>query len=134
MSEYRMTDTSLIKDFVFSGKAVFTVKSLSTGDHYTFRVKQKEDTYFVSLLCGGEEFIYLGFIRNMGYRTSAKSCRNRSHPSHKVIEYLLKYLMRGRLHEQFVFYHEGKCGRCGKPLTDPASIERGLGPTCFKKA
>ena len=23
------------------------------------------------------------------------------------------------------------CARCGRPLTDPISIERGLGPVCF---
>jgi Family of unknown function (DUF6011) len=24
-----------------------------------------------------------------------------------------------------------RCGKCGKPLTDPVSIERGIGPTCL---
>jgi hypothetical protein len=24
----------------------------------------------------------------------------------------------------------GRCKRCGRPLTDPASIERGVGPDC----
>ena len=28
------------------------------------------------------------------------------------------------------FWHEGRCGRCGRKLTVPASIERGLGPVC----
>jgi len=26
-----------------------------------------------------------------------------------------------------------ECGRCGRALTDPASIKRGYGPLCFKK-
>ena len=26
--------------------------------------------------------------------------------------------------------HSGSCGRCGRELTDPESIKRGLGPTC----
>jgi len=26
-----------------------------------------------------------------------------------------------------------KCRICGKPLTDPKSIERGIGPECFKE-
>ena len=28
------------------------------------------------------------------------------------------------------FWHEGRCGRCGRTLTDPESIKRGLGPVC----
>lgn len=27
----------------------------------------------------------------------------------------------------------GKCVRCGKPLSDPKSLELGMGPTCFEK-
>lgn len=25
------------------------------------------------------------------------------------------------------------CGKCGRPLKDPKSIERGFGPTCWAK-
>lgn len=27
----------------------------------------------------------------------------------------------------------GRCRRCGRALTDPASVERGVGPDCVKK-
>lgn len=29
-------------------------------------------------------------------------------------------------------WHEGKCGRCGRQLTVPESIESGFGPECVK--
>ncbi|MCH9729159.1 MAG: hypothetical protein K0U84_05675 [Actinomycetia bacterium] len=29
--------------------------------------------------------------------------------------------------------HSGNCGFCGRKLTDPASVERGIGPECLKK-
>jgi hypothetical protein len=29
-------------------------------------------------------------------------------------------------------HHEGKCGRCGRLLTVPSSIESGIGPECSK--
>jgi len=29
-----------------------------------------------------------------------------------------------------VAHHCGKCARCGRMLTDPESIERGIGPVC----
>jgi hypothetical protein len=28
-------------------------------------------------------------------------------------------------------WHEGRCGACGRRLTVPESIERGLGPECY---
>jgi hypothetical protein len=27
-------------------------------------------------------------------------------------------------------WHEGRCGKCGRALTVPESIESGLGPVC----
>ena len=30
-------------------------------------------------------------------------------------------------------WHEGSCGACGRPLTDPESIAIGLGPICRGK-
>jgi hypothetical protein len=33
--------------------------------------------------------------------------------------------------EQIKIYHEGKCARCGRPLTVPESIESGFGGFMF---
>jgi hypothetical protein len=35
----------------------------------------------------------------------------------------------GRLLE---VWHEGRCGRCGRALTVPESVERGIGPECWE--
>lgn len=37
------------------------------------------------------------------------------------------------LPEQVQFWHEGRCGHCGRRLTVPASINTGFGPDCAKK-
>lgn len=34
---------------------------------------------------------------------------------------------------KLLYYHEGRCGRCARTLTVPASIISGLGPICRKK-
>lgn len=38
---------------------------------------------------------------------------------------------RGALDEQAEVFIELSCCFCGKPLTDPVSIERGIGPECY---
>jgi hypothetical protein len=35
-----------------------------------------------------------------------------------------------RLTEQVTVFHEGRCGKCNRKLTDPTSIRIGLGPVC----
>lgn len=34
---------------------------------------------------------------------------------------------------QYDFQEESYCGKCGRQLTDPVSIERGIGPECYGK-
>jgi hypothetical protein len=40
-------------------------------------------------------------------------------------------LRNGNLPEQVEVHHEGRCGRCGRALTVPESIESGFGPECI---
>lgn len=136
MSDYKMTDPALIKDFLYAGRAIFTIRSETSGEHWTYKVtcKKEGEPYFVSLLCDGDTYLYLGFMRDAGrYQTSSKACRPRSHVAHRVVEFLLKELQRNALHSKLSFFHEGKCAKCGKPLTNPESIERGFGPGCWAK-
>jgi len=125
--EYKMTDTEVISNFVYGGKATFTIRSLSSGKHWTFYVSKKDKVHFVRLNIG-DSSIYIGYIAGeMRYNPSMKAPNS---APHVVIQHLLKYIAEGELHPKFEFFHVGKCGRCGRPLTDPISIERGLGPHC----
>lgn len=49
---------------------------------------------------------------------------------HKVFGYYLKYLQLNKLPHHLHMLHENVCGRCGRALTDPESIQLGLGPIC----
>ena len=40
---------------------------------------------------------------------------------------------RNNLPEDISVYHSGRCGCCGRVLTDPEAISRGFGPECWKK-
>ena len=52
--------------------------------------------------------------------------------SSKVFDFDLAKLVAGTLPEFVEVWHEGCCGKCGKRLTVPSSIENGLGPECIK--
>jgi hypothetical protein len=49
-----------------------------------------------------------------------------------VIRWAVKAVAKGSLPEGYKIQHEGKCCRCGRTLTTPESIERGIGPECVK--
>lgn len=48
-----------------------------------------------------------------------------------LAEHLLAYVGGTPLPEGIEIFEEDRCGRCGRALTDPVSVERGIGPECY---
>ena len=130
------------REFVLAGRAVFTVANAG-GKHYTFRVSHKEasgtyaETWFVSLLTGPDntsDFTYLGMLTDRGLvRLTAKSQYNDESQPVRVLRWALQIIWwAGNLPEGYSIHHEGRCGRCGRTLTTPESIEAGFGPECLE--
>jgi hypothetical protein len=133
--------------FILAGNAYFTVKSLKTGARYTYRVSRatcsrcKKDfcecwnypTYFVALLTGPEntaDYTYLGMLRENKFQlTRASKMKDDSTPV-KAFRYVWAYLACNQLPPQTEIWHEGRCGKCGRVLTVPESVEAGIGPDC----
>lgn len=144
MQAHHMTNLTDIKHFMFAGHAVFTLKSKSTGAHYTFRVMapdEKQSTMrFVSLRTGADDahWSYFGNIRLDGesarYWHGHKAKMSKDAPGAVAFNWFLLHLLAG--HEvtlsQMEFWHEGRCCRCGRELTNPESIARGIGPVCAR--
>jgi hypothetical protein len=139
-----MTHTHLITDavaahkFAMGGRARFTLVSKQTGKRYTFRVAKAKDgdMFFASLLVGQNneaDYEYLGFIKNDLGALIAGRKGNSNHPAFKALDWTLRQLAADTMPEQLEFWHEGRCARCGRALTDPASIEAGVGPECITK-
>lgn len=133
----------LSRSFVLAGRAVFTVSNPS-GRRYTFRVVHKPGSdkfgpvWFVSLLTGPDntsDYSYIGIVdaETGEVRLTARSrCSEDSRPV-AVVRWALRHVWDGRaLPDGYGLHHEGKCGRCGRALTVPSSIESGLGPECVK--
>lgn len=51
---------------------------------------------------------------------------------YKTFVWLLKNLERLEEFPKLTIYHEGRCCKCGMPLTVPESIDSGIGPECKK--
>lgn len=138
MKELRKED---VKDFVLAGNALVTLQSGKTGKHFTYKIKRaKEDSslYFIRLLAGPDnsnDYRYIGcYYEDSQYLHLAMPWRGYSSsmcpPGIRAIDYLFDKI--DNLPDNLHIFHEGRCGRCGRILTTPESIERGLGPECAK--
>lgn len=122
-------------EFITGGKARFTLKSETSGNHWHYKVKEHKKTkglFFVEVMTNynTDSWLYIGYISRGIFSLSKKGNIGLDAPSFKAFDYLFKLAQKHSSHKDLKFFHLGKCARCGKPLTDPLSIELGIGPKC----
>lgn len=131
----------------------FTLKS-HTGRHFTFQVETARGPVavdqgrrrFVSVLTRSDNegaYTYLGTIYDRypvnglpwdAYFHGRKSTIGNNADSAKGWQWMWRRLLSGQGFGTLAeFWHEGRCGRCGRALTEPESIAAGIGPVCRKK-
>ena len=123
------------------GKAIFTVANPS-NEHYTYKIRKKifddkRTCWFIYLLTGPQntnDYTYLGvYVPSIhGVRLTAKSKYTEDSKPVKVLKWALTRVANNNLPVGYKIQHEGRCGRCGRTLTTPESISRGIGPECIK--
>ncbi len=126
--------------YLFAGHATFTISSRKSGERFTYRLiradpleGQGEPPYFLQLLTGPsntDDFRYLGVV--FGQRKlvlTAKSCAGEDATAVKAFRWALEWVVHGNLTAAEIC-HDGTCGHCGRPLTVPESVARGIGPVC----
>jgi hypothetical protein len=120
--------------FIFAGKSIVTFLNTKTNNRFTFKVKAAKDSnlFFVSVLTNPDSYTYIGTCIEGKFRHGKKSNISFDAQSVKVFDFILNKLVLGTLPEFVEVWHEGHCGKCGKRLTVPSSIENGLGPECIK--
>lgn len=129
--------------YVLAGNATVTIRSTTTGQRFTYQVTQSASrpgdrpgtmpVWFVALLTGPDnerDWTYLGTIFADGFRLTRKSRAGTDAPSVVAFTWWSRHWEDARVE----VWHEGTCGRCGRTLTVPESIETGLGPVCAEKA
>lgn len=138
----RIRDAATAMKFILAGNAYFTVRSIATGTRYTYRAsKAKENPkypnsvcWFVGFLSGSNnetDYSYIGNVYGGGtFRTNSKSTLPMQSKPVASFAWLLTRLVAGHMPTNVELWHEGRCGRCGRKLTVPESIEAGIGPDC----
>lgn len=121
-------------NFILAGNSTVTFLNPETGNRFTYKVKKAKDSdlYFVSVLTSPDVYSYIGYITKE-FRYGKKSKISNSAQSIKVFNYVFKKLKSNNLSEKVEIWHNGKCGKCGRKLTVPSSIDTGIGPECFKR-
>jgi hypothetical protein len=123
--------------FAFAGHAIFTLASKRTGARFTYRLVAKKNsytTYWLSVLCRPDNntgYRYAGRVDFdkwwWAFRTTDGSLIKRESPSLVAFCWALS---KGFDDPNLEFWHEGRCGCCGRRLTTPESISVGIGPKC----
>jgi hypothetical protein len=128
--------------YIRAGKATVTLVSVKTGTRFTYRVSAapEGDALFVGLLSGPDntaDYKYMGRVSRDIFWAGRKIPRphdiGRDAPSSKAFAWAWQNLVRGILPDMLEIWHEGRCGRCARKLTVPASIASGFGPECMGK-
>ena len=131
-----LTETDHIKDYVLGGHGIVTLVSDTTNVHHTYsfhKPEGRDDIMFINTLVDGSNWVYVGYYRNGEFRLTAKSAYKPDSAIVKGVAYIFKVILGGTAVDSMHILHEGVCCRCGRPLTNPASIRLGIGPTCMSK-
>lgn len=128
--------------FLTAGKATFTLSKLATGERFTYEIAKPENfhgDFFASVMKGSDnetDYRYIAmmsqvelrlrFTKGSKFAVDSKEARG--------LQFVLD-VVAGRkvLPAGFELRRSTKCGRCGRKLTVPSSIDAGIGPECAEK-
>lgn len=136
---YRLQGSEKIRDYIFGGRGIVTLKS-PTGVHHTYVFQRPrnedqfpDDVMFVYALHDGNKMFYVGMIENSQFRLTRSSRFLNDTEIVRGARYIMKMAFVKDLDTPMELYHEGICSVCGRPLTNPKSIQTGIGPRCRRR-
>lgn len=129
------------RNFMFAGRAVFTLENRETKNYITFKIKQLRkagklvpNQFSVQCKALGDTtfgYVFLGFMHTDIQEFRPNKRTSASHLGFKTFYWLLDHFnVLEDYSDRLDIYHEGACCKCGMPLTVPESIEDGIGPIC----
>lgn len=151
----QLADTATLRRYLEAGRAVFTIRSRTTGTRFTFKASRpsaqehesrqvpgavpRPRPIWIKVLTGSDNersYSFVGTVWPEGdkyrYAHSPKSTIGLTAPSVLAVRWMIHALNAdpALLLRQAEIWHEGRCGRCGRRLTVPESISSGFGPEC----
>lgn len=134
------------KQFVLAGKASFT-RTAPTGQHFRYRVNKKEESrtketiWFVQVGITYQAGIYIGMLGGDQAAPQFKLTRNSRFQADVPSVKLFIDFWDATTHPEdpmaygntIRFQHAGRCCVCSRELTNPESIDLGIGPECRGK-
>jgi len=127
-------------EFILAGDAHVTFKNTETGRRYTYNIvksKGKNPVHFVKVMYGSDnngDYMYIGCIFNEKEFKHTKAAKVKEDDVRfRGFAYVFEHLQKNDLNPAMEIWHEGRCGRCGRLLTVPESIETGYGPECSSR-
>lgn len=131
----------VIRNYIDGGRGIVTLANIESEVHHTYEFRLPnnpksfgKEVLFVYTLIKENVWIYVGmYDRNVcQFKLTRRSNFGQDSKIVKGVEYILRraccaYSGDSPMH----VYHEGVCAVCGRRLTTPKSIERGIGPKCY---
>lgn len=137
-------------EFMTSSNAIFSIKSLNSGLHFTFKISTRKNEIndhptflFVSVLTGTDntsDYTYLGYLKQYEvgeykgwyFTHGDKSVITKEATSAIAFKWIMDCINSGKLMQNVLIWHEGVCCRCGRKLTAEKSSDNGIGDYCAK--
>lgn len=120
------------KDYMFAGKAIFTIESTKIDKRFTYKVKKSGHFYKVSFLYEPDKYRFMCMINKDDLCTFKVRCGEED-PRYKMFKRFCDFVSTNTYPDTCKVYKSIYCARCGRRLTTPESIKDGLGPNCKKK-
>lgn len=127
-----------IREYIYGGKGIVTLLS-PTGVHHTYMFARPrnqdvfpDDVVFVYAVHDKQKLFYVGMIESGRFRITRNSRFDWHTDIVKGANYIVRMANDPSMNTPMILYHEGMCACCGRQLTNPKSIESGIGPKCRK--
>ncbi len=147
-NRHQLTTVDDVLRYIDGGSGSFTIVSKPTGRRFTYKLSRPKRSpfpgirpstlpTFVRLLTRPDNangYEYIGCLWDHRFTHGQKSRITADATGVKAIAWVMAHLAVGNLPDEIEFWHEGRCGRCGRKLTVPTSIEQGIGPICAQVA
>ena len=124
----------------------FTLHNTDRNTHLTFKARRPKgwtvnSPVLIDLMVGTDnesDFGFIGSVNTRGFfkaSTKSKVSEDRAKLGGRALVWLLTKINNGvELPEALEIKGASKCCRCAKKLTNPDSVNDGMGPVCRKKA